>query len=92
MGSKGRCPIHEEMSQTSWPSKSKETWTKYKPETLLSIRKLALTARNTLRNKSLENLKNLKNGRVPYLGLELDHACPSKAKSISGVGPFNVQK
>jgi hypothetical protein len=36
------------------------------PLTLLSQRKLALTARNTL--KSVEHLKT---GRVPFLGLEL---------------------
>jgi hypothetical protein len=28
--------------------------------------------------KSLEHLKNLKTGRVPYLGLELAHACLQK--------------
>ncbi len=38
----------EEMSQNLRTNKSKETWTKYKPLTLLSQRKLALTGRNTL--------------------------------------------
>jgi hypothetical protein len=60
-------PIPEEMSQTLL---TKETWTKYMPLTLLSQRKLALTARNTLCViKSLEQLKNLKNGLVSYLSL-----------------------
>ncbi len=39
--------IPEEMSQTVL-GPCKETWTKYKPLTLLSQRKLSLTARNTL--------------------------------------------
>jgi hypothetical protein len=43
----------------------------YTPLTLLSQRKLALTARNTL--------SNLKAGLVPYLGLELTmHALKSQ--------------
>jgi hypothetical protein len=48
------------------PIRTRETWTKYTPLALLSQRKLALTARNTL----FFNLKNLKMApSVPYLGL-----------------------
>ncbi len=43
---------------------------KNKP-TLLSQRKLALTARNTLFKESLEHLKNVEYGPVLYLGLKL---------------------
>jgi hypothetical protein len=41
--------------------------------TLISKRKLALIAKNTLFViiKSLEHQKNVTTGRVPYLGLEL---------------------
>jgi hypothetical protein len=46
VGSKGRylkkCP------KPCWPIRSKETWTKYTPLTILNQRKLALTLRNTL--------------------------------------------
>jgi hypothetical protein len=38
----------EEMSHTLLTKKSMETCTKYTPVTLLSQRKLAITARNTL--------------------------------------------
>ncbi len=46
MGSKGR--YLKKCHKACWPTKSKETWTKYTTTTLLSQRKLALTARNTL--------------------------------------------
>ncbi len=72
MGSKDRylkkCPKHR------WPIRIKETCTKYTPLTLLSQRKLALTARIhflAYTVKSLKQLKNLKNGLVHCLGLEL---------------------
>jgi hypothetical protein len=70
--SKGR--YLKKCSKPCWPIKGKETWTKYGTTsvTLLSQRKLALTERNTLlRNKIIWSHKNLKNVRVPYLGLEL---------------------
>jgi hypothetical protein len=44
MGSKGR--YLKQSTKPCWPLRSKESWTKYTP--LLSQRKLALTARNTL--------------------------------------------
>jgi hypothetical protein len=57
----------------------------YTPLTILGQRKLALTGRNTsfCVIKSLKHLKNLKTGRVPYLGLELTMHVLKKAKSIS---------
>ncbi len=59
MGSKGRylkkCP------KPCWPIKSKGTWTKYTPLTLLSHRNFALTTRNTLSALSLDHQKFLKN-------------------------------
>jgi hypothetical protein len=46
MGSKGR--YLKKSTNPCRPIKSKKTWTKYTPLTLLSNRKLALTARNKL--------------------------------------------
>ncbi len=64
MGSKGR---HlEELSLTLLTNKKQENWTKYMLLTLLRQHKLALTTRNA---QSLGHLKNLKTGRVYYLGL-----------------------
>jgi hypothetical protein len=67
----------EEMSQTLRTNKSKETWTKYNPLTLLSQRKLAFFNREEYTScvlklkKSLDHQKNLKAACFPYLGLEL---------------------
>ncbi len=57
MGSEGR--YMKKCPKPCWPIRSKEF-----------CAKLALTARNPLK-KSLKHKKNLKNGPVPYLGLEL---------------------
>jgi hypothetical protein len=38
--------------------------------------------------KSLEHLKNLKTGRVPYLGLELTHACHQKPNPSREIVPL----
>ncbi len=70
MGRKGRylkkCP------KLCCPIRCKETQTKRAPTTLLSQRKLPLTARNTvLYYKIICAAKNFKNGPVPYLSLEL---------------------
>jgi hypothetical protein len=58
MGSKGQ--YLTKCLKSCLPIRSKETWTKYTPLTLLSQCKLALTA-----------TKKIKTGRVPYLGLEV---------------------
>ncbi len=63
-----------------WLIRSKETWTKHTPLTLLSQCKLALTA-----------TKKNKNWPRPLFRPRSDHACHhAKAKSISWDNPFNV--
>jgi hypothetical protein len=60
-------PIPEEMSQTLQTNKKQGTWIKYAPLTVLSQRKLTLTAKNTfLCHKIIGAPKKLKTGRVPY--------------------------
>jgi hypothetical protein len=66
--------IPEEMSHTLLTKKSMETWTKYTPVTLLT--KPTQTRNNSKKytfcvTKSLKHLKEIKTGRVPYLGIEL---------------------
>jgi len=66
MGSKGR--YLKKSTKRCRPIRSKETWIKYTLLTLLSQRKLALNAKNTLlRYKSFEQLKNLKKNWPPPL-------------------------
>ncbi len=61
MGSKGR--YLKKCSKPCWPIRSKETWAKYKPTTLLSQRKLALTEKYYFCIiTSYEQVKILKNG------------------------------
>jgi hypothetical protein len=48
LANKKQGPIREEIYQTLLTNKKQVTWIKYRPLTLLSQRKLALTARNTL--------------------------------------------
>ncbi len=65
IGHQKKCP------KTYWPMRGKETWNKYTPQ---KLHNLALTARQEYTScviKSLENLKNIKTVRVPYLSLEL---------------------
>ncbi len=73
MGSMGRYP--KKCPKLCWPIRSKETWTKYTPLTLLNHRKLALINREIctfIVLKSLQHLTNLtKNYPFPYLGLEI---------------------
>ncbi len=90
LGRKGR--YLKKSPKPCWPIRSKETWTKCTPTTLISQRKLALTARKCpfCVKKSFKQLKNVKTGRVPYLGLELT-IMSSNAKSISWDSPFKVQ-
>ncbi len=80
--------ILEEMSQTLMTNKKQGL-------TLLSQRKFAVTARNTFFAfyQSLDYLKKLKIGRVPYLGLELtnDHICPQKPNQVRDTVPLKGQ-
>ena len=72
MGSNGRylkkCP------KPCWPIKSKETWTKhYNATNIIKPTQTRITSEKYTFwvIKSLEHLKNLITGRVPYLDLEL---------------------
>jgi hypothetical protein len=62
------------------------------PTTILSQRKLALTARDTLlRYKIIGAAKNLKNGPVPYLGLEITiHVIKSQIHQATGLPDPNT--
>jgi hypothetical protein len=67
MGSK--CRYLKKCLRPYWPIWSRKTWTKYTPLTLLSQqRKLKWNTFCVI--KSLEHLKNLKNGPGPYLILK----------------------
>ncbi len=67
------------MSQTLLPIRSKETWTKNTPLTLLSQRKLSLAVRNTLCViKSLEHLKKFKKWPCPLFRPRTNYTCYQK--------------
>ncbi len=87
MGNKGRylkkCP------KPWWPIRSEERWTQYTPTTLLSQRKLALTARNKLLHcKVIWAAKKFKNWTSFLIRPRSDLACHQKPNPCCEIVPL----